>query len=92
MTTATEVEERWPTTKLQTSIFLANAADHIKSTLGRDYDDRKAGQLLAAKSDLLLAEVRIESWEVDLGIQGCVEDSSIGGVPCISCEDFSDAT
>lgn len=93
MTTARDPN---PTTGSGVSIFLAHAADHLKTgecgdkaIVLRDYHDRKASQLLEAKSDLILAEVRIASWFVDLGFDGqCqVEDSSIGGVPCIMVDE-----
>lgn len=54
-----------------------------------DYHDHKSSQLLEALSDLILAETRISSWFVDLGFDGqCqIEDSSIGGVPCIMADE-----
>lgn len=82
MTTATVHNDIWPSTRTMAALFLANAAAHLKelgpiylpgrvNCFDRDYDDRKASQLLEAKSDLVLAEVRIDSWQVDLGFRGC---------------------
>lgn len=127
MITATDPE--YPTSRTGTAMFLTDAANHLKIKGQCDYNDHKAAQLLDAKADLLVAEAQIESWEVDLGFNGCqaeevdevammrldepvseerlayiddvvrqskiadgtlqIEDSSIGGVPCISSQETS---
>ena len=90
-----------PKTKTEAAALLYRAAARLKEcgldlridairsgVFDRDYNDYKVSQLLEAKADLLVAETRIESWLVDLGWNGVceVEDSSIGGVPCIMPE------
>lgn len=127
MTTATDLD--YFTSRTGAAIFLKDAATHLKLKGHCDYNDHKASQLLDAKADLLIAEARIESWEVDLGFNGCqaedvdevammrldepvseerlayiddvvrqskiadgtlqIEDSSIGGIPCISSQETS---
>ena len=85
MTTAAHKE--MPTSKTSAALFLYDASNYLDDGLSTQnaYNDRKASRLLEAKADLLIAEARIESWFVDLGFDGqCqVENSSIGGVPCI---------
>ena len=86
MTTATVVNtiqkiERtdWPETTLEAATFLARAEDYVKHPrpapdnrwIYVDYHDQKSAQLFSALSDKLLAEVRIEAWRADLGVNGC---------------------
>lgn len=65
-----------PTTKSLAAVFLANASRHV-TTPDNDwfvgYNQHKAAQLLDAIVDLILAEVKIESWHADLGTLGCTE-------------------
>lgn len=90
--------EVWPTTKTGAALLLIHASEYLDHDrtcyiqehppIDRDYHDHKAGQLCEFTADLLLAQARIEAWRVDLGFNGkCIEDSSIGGIPCISSDE-----
>lgn len=90
---------KYPTTKTGAVMFLAKAKRYLEQEsiildweravdIKRDYNDRKAAQLLGVLSDLLLAEAQLDSWYVDLGFQGCQgDDNSIGGIPCVASEE-----
>lgn len=92
-----------PTTKIEAAKMLAVAGERLgfpgecylkgrSNSFDRDYNDHKAKQWFEAMFDLLVAEAYLEAWRADLGFNGeCgtynAEDSSIGGVPCISSEE-----
>ncbi len=84
-----------PTTKIEASLLLSSAAERLDydlegSKCERDYYDHKAKQWFEAMADLLIAESYLEGWFADLGCGTCqVEDSSIGGIPCLSSQDNS---
>lgn len=87
MTTATDLN---PKTRTQAVTYLNNSILHLQNIdkVPFDYNRRKSAQLLEALADLILAEARIAAWFVDLGFDGTcqIEDSSIGGIPCIMVE------
>lgn len=62
-----------PTTKIQAAIFLCHAEEHLSTERKdfRTYDDLKARQLCSTLADLLMGEVKFESWMADLGTGGC---------------------
>jgi len=81
--------------KTSVANFLNTAKAHLDTSeegiKDRDYNDHKAAQLLGIIADLLIDEARFECWFLDLGFDGqCqIEDSSIGGIPCLSSQDNS---
>lgn len=70
------------TSKTKASLFLGQVAAYLIERhyteqhytarhYFRDYHDHKASQLCKFLSELILAEVAVESWMEDLGTNGC---------------------
>ncbi len=89
MTTLMDPEAN-PKTKVEASVMLSAAGERLGydlegSKYERDYYDHKARQWFEAMADYLIAEAYLDGWFADLGCGTCqVEDSSIGGIPCLS--------
>ena len=73
--------------------FLNNAKAHLDTSeegiKDRDYHDHQV-QLLGILADSLINAARLEAWLSRSGFDGqCQEDSSIGGIPCLSSLEIS---